>query len=87
VLKDSPLPATPLPAGRTVIAGRGDALAAGPAAGSAVPRQAASDHVPVGRELTSPAGATSAADAVEPADARDAFPLPHPPGRRRLADG
>jgi subtilisin-like proprotein convertase family protein len=82
-LKASPLPSTLPAAGNTVIAGQGDALAAI----SAVPRQAASDHVPAGRERTSLAEATSAADAAEPADAGNALPLLHPPGHGRLANG
>jgi subtilisin-like proprotein convertase family protein len=76
-LKASPLPPTPLPTSATVMAGQGLAM----------PRQAASDHVPVGQELTSLAEATSAAGAVEPADAGNAFALLHPLGQRLLANG
>jgi hypothetical protein len=70
-----------------VVAGQANALAAGPASVSSVPRQATSDGAPGGQELTSLAQAAAAADAVEPADAGNAFPPLHPPGHRRRADG
>jgi subtilisin-like proprotein convertase family protein len=70
-----------------VVAGQANALAAGAASVSAVPRQATSDGAPGGQELTSLAGATAAADGIEPADAGNAPPLLHPRGHRRLANG
>jgi subtilisin-like proprotein convertase family protein len=70
-----------------VVAGQANALAAGSAAVSAVPRQAALNGAPGGQELTSLAEATAAADAVEPADAGNTPLLLRRPGHRRLADG